>query len=90
MSPARPEITGRAAFSVNEFCARWGISRATFYEEVKAGRIDARKVRDKTIITVEADDDYRKNLVPLKRQPKRIAPSDRVRRPGRPRKQSAP
>jgi predicted site-specific integrase-resolvase len=59
MPPARPEITGRAAFSVNEFCARWGISRATFYEEVKAGRIDARKVRDKTIITVEADDDYR-------------------------------
>ena len=40
----------REAFAVREFCARYGICRQTFYNELKRGRINARKVGKKTVI----------------------------------------
>jgi excisionase family DNA binding protein len=40
----------RQAFTVREFCARYGICKSTFYVEVKHGRIKARKLGGKTII----------------------------------------
>jgi len=40
----------REAFGVREFCACYGICRATFYDELRLGRIKAKKLGRKTII----------------------------------------
>jgi excisionase family DNA binding protein len=40
----------KQAFAVREFCARYGICRQTFYDEVKRGRIRAKKLGKKTVI----------------------------------------
>jgi excisionase family DNA binding protein len=40
----------REAFGVREFCARYGICRQTFYNEVKRGRIKVKKLGRKTLI----------------------------------------
>jgi excisionase family DNA binding protein len=42
------------AMSIAEFCQRYGPGRTTAYEEIKSGRLRARKVGRRTIIT---DDD---------------------------------
>ena len=34
----RPEVTGKAALSIDEFCAAYGISRAFFYSLKKRGK----------------------------------------------------
>lgn len=44
------DITNREAFAVREFCARYGICRDTFYEEVRRGRLRALKLGKKTIV----------------------------------------
>ncbi len=38
------------ASSLNEFCERYSICRATAYNEIKAGRLVASKCRTRTII----------------------------------------
>jgi excisionase family DNA binding protein len=40
----------KEAFAVREFCARYGICRQTFYDEVRRGRIKAKKLGKKTVI----------------------------------------
>jgi excisionase family DNA binding protein len=40
----------REAFAVREFCARYGICRQTFYDEVHRGRLRAVKLGKKTIV----------------------------------------
>jgi predicted DNA-binding transcriptional regulator AlpA len=44
------DLSTREAFGVREFCARYGICRQTFYDEVKRGRIKAKKLGKKTVI----------------------------------------
>ena len=44
------DFSSREAFAVREFCARYGICRQTFYDEVKRGRIKAKKLGKKTVI----------------------------------------
>jgi excisionase family DNA binding protein len=44
------DSTIREAFAVREFCARYGICRQTFYDEVKRGRIKAKKLGKKTLV----------------------------------------
>jgi excisionase family DNA binding protein len=44
------DFSTREAYPVREFCARYGICRQTFYDEIKRGRIRARKLGKKTII----------------------------------------
>jgi excisionase family DNA binding protein len=44
------DLSGREAFAVGEFCARYGICRQTFYDEVRRGRLRALKLGKKTII----------------------------------------
>ena len=44
------DYTTREAFAVREFCARYGICRQTFYDEIKRGRIKAKKLGKKTVI----------------------------------------
>ncbi len=39
------------AFSIEEFCRRFGIGRTTVYEELKRGRLRARKIGRRTIVT---------------------------------------
>ena len=42
--------TTKEAFSIREFCARYGICRDTFYRELRRGRLRATKVGRKTIV----------------------------------------
>jgi excisionase family DNA binding protein len=50
------ESINREAFAVREFCARYGICRQTFYDEVHRGRLRAVKLGKKTIV-LRADAD---------------------------------
>jgi excisionase family DNA binding protein len=50
------------AYSVEEFARRHGIGRTTAYEEIKDGRLVARKVGSRTIVTDEDARAWRVNL----------------------------
>lgn len=39
------------AMSINDFCKWAGIGRSLAYEEIKAGRLETRKVGRRTIVT---------------------------------------
>jgi excisionase family DNA binding protein len=39
------------AFSIDEFCRRYGIGRTTSYAEIAAGRLRCRKVGKRSLIT---------------------------------------
>ena len=39
------------AFSVEQFCQRFGIGRTSVYQEIRLGRLRARKIGRRTIIT---------------------------------------
>ena len=43
----------RDAFSPDEFAKRYGIGRTTIFAEIKAGRLVARKIGKRTVITVQ-------------------------------------
>jgi len=82
------DFSTREAFAVREFCARYGICRQTFYDEIKRGRIKARKLGKKTIVLKSDAEAWRDSLPPLKlaargeaplprgarRQPRRLPP----------------
>ncbi|WAV88897.1 helix-turn-helix domain-containing protein [Oxalobacter aliiformigenes] len=50
MNTENDKTTGKLLFSVKEFCEMVGIGRTTFYQEVKAGRIKAKKMGRSTLI----------------------------------------
>src|SRR6266436_5598343 len=50
------------AFSVDEFAVRNGISRRQAYNEISTGRLIARKVNSRTIITREDAATWRRSL----------------------------
>ena len=55
--PSKAERQRRASqrgLSIGEFCERYGPGRTTAYQEIKAGRLRARKCGKRTII---AEDD---------------------------------
>lgn len=52
----------KAAYSVEDFCDLYGIGRTQAYEEVKAGRLKAKKVGRRTIITPEAGQEWLASL----------------------------
>jgi excisionase family DNA binding protein len=54
------------AVSVAQFCKRYGISRRTFYEEVKRKRLRARKLGAKTIVLRHDELAYVASLPALK------------------------
>ena len=63
MDALHPGSTGRRAFSVDEFCAAHGISRAMFYKLGKknnAPRI--MRVGTRTLISEEAAADWRRRM----------------------------
>ncbi len=56
----------RKAFAVREFCARNGICRQTFYDEIRRGRLHAIKLGKKTIVTAESERAWLESLPPLR------------------------
>jgi hypothetical protein len=50
------------AYSLTSFASRHGISRSKIYGEIKAGRLIARKIGDRTIILTEDGRAWRENL----------------------------
>jgi predicted DNA-binding transcriptional regulator AlpA len=58
--------TDRKAYSVREFCARNGICRQTFYDEIRRGHLHARKLGKKTIVTAESERAWLESLPPLR------------------------
>ena len=53
------------ASTVREFCDRNGIGVTTFYAEVAAGRLIARKCRARTIVTRKDERAWRESLPKL-------------------------
>jgi len=44
--------------SISEFCQRYGPGRTTTYEEIKSGRLRARKIGKRTIIAEDDAEDW--------------------------------
>jgi excisionase family DNA binding protein len=59
------DFSTREAFAVREFCARYGICRQTFYDEIKRGRIKARKLGKKTLVLKSDAESWAKSLPEL-------------------------
>jgi excisionase family DNA binding protein len=47
------EVTVRPAYTVDDFCAEFGIGKSKLYEEIRAGRLKAYKVGNRTMIAGE-------------------------------------
>jgi hypothetical protein len=58
----RTEGAPTCAFSVETFADAHEIGRSKVFDEIKAGRLKARKVSNRTIITTEDAADWRANL----------------------------
>jgi hypothetical protein len=56
------EHVEQRAFSVERFAARNGVGRTTAYNEIKEGRLVARKVGNRTIVAVEDESAWLANL----------------------------
>ena len=50
------------AMSIAEFCQRYGPGRTTTYQEIQAGRLRARKVGRRTIITEDDAEEWLRGL----------------------------
>jgi hypothetical protein len=46
-------LSTQDVFTVEDFARRHAIGRSTAYEEIKCGRLIARKVRGRTVVTIE-------------------------------------
>ena len=57
----------RRAFSVCQFCRRYGVGRTTAYAEIAAGRLRAVKVGHRTLITNDAAEAWLASLPELRR-----------------------
>ena len=47
---ARPEVTGKACYSVNELCVLTGMCRDSIYGAIRTGALPARKFGKRTLI----------------------------------------
>jgi excisionase family DNA binding protein len=56
------------AFSITEFCRRYGIGRTNAYQEIAAGRLRAVKAGRRTLITQEAAEAWLAGLPELNNQ----------------------
>ena len=57
----KPTI-GRGAFSIAEFGQRNDVSRTFTYEEIRSGRLKARKAGRRTLITPAAEREWHESL----------------------------
>jgi excisionase family DNA binding protein len=51
MKTTLENLTGRAAYSIVETCALTGLCRDTVYKAIRTGRLTARKLGRRTIVT---------------------------------------
>jgi excisionase family DNA binding protein len=61
-----------SAFSIDDFCSRYGIGRTTIYEEIRTGRLGAVKVGRRTLITEQAGQEWLRSL-PKAGETRRVA-----------------
>jgi hypothetical protein len=50
------------AMSIAEFCEQYGPGRTSAYEEIKSGRLRARKIGKRTVITTDDAEEWLQNL----------------------------
>ena len=50
------------AMSLSEFCEQYGPGRTTAYEEIKNGRLRARKIGKRTVITTDDAEKWLQSL----------------------------
>ena len=50
------------AMSIAQFCDRYAVGRTRTYEEIKSGRLRARKIGTRTIIVEDDAEDWLRNL----------------------------
>ena len=50
------------AFSVEEFCKRYGIGRSSAYEEIRAGRLKCRKLGARTLVPQDSAEEWLASL----------------------------
>jgi hypothetical protein len=56
------QAVARRAMSVPEFCRRYGPGKTSAYQEIQAGKLRARKVGRRTIITQDDAEDWLRRL----------------------------
>jgi hypothetical protein len=66
--------TEKRAFSVAEFCERYGIGRTSAYEEIAAGRLQVAKAGKRTLVSADAAESWLRNLPAI--EPKNSADRD--------------
>lgn len=49
----------KRAFSIAEFCLRWGFGRNTAYNLIASGELSSIKVGKRRLITVEQEEEFR-------------------------------
>lgn len=59
----------RRAFTVKEFGAAYGLGRSRTYEEIAAGRLEARKAGGRTLISAESAEIWWQALPRLSAKP---------------------
>ena len=52
----------KRAFSVDEFCSRYGVGRTTAYAEIKANRLQVVKAGKRTLIPADSAEAWLENL----------------------------
>ncbi|MBR1233668.1 helix-turn-helix domain-containing protein [Bradyrhizobium sp. AUGA SZCCT0182] len=60
--PAQSLASKLRARSIDQFCQCFGIGRTTAYEQIKLGRLRARKVGKRTIIADDDAEEWLRNL----------------------------
>ena len=63
MSLERAPTRAKLAYSIHEFCEDAGIGKTKVYEEIAAGRLKAKKVGSRTLITAESRQVWLDNLL---------------------------
>jgi len=54
---------------IEEFCGQYGLGRTRVYQEIKMGRLSARKVGRRTLITIDDAEDWLRRLPVVKTNP---------------------
>jgi excisionase family DNA binding protein len=58
----RALAAGRLAYTIDELSDASGVGRTKIYEEIRSGRLRAKKLGSRTLITAEAANDWVKQL----------------------------
>ena len=63
------EMPQRAAYSITELAALWGVGRDKIYKDIREGRLEAHKWGRRTVVTAEALRKFLSELPPLRLPP---------------------